>query len=66
MKFGNVESKNLKVENLRKCTCKSKPMLIPTGVCYSVVCPKINCKTMTAPYETEQEALNAWNNKILM
>ena len=66
MKIGNVESKNLKAENLRKCTCNSKPMLFPELGAYSVMCSNNTCKTMTAPYETAQDAFNAWENKILM
>ena len=65
MKIGNIETKNLKVEKLRKCTCKSKPILIPNEEgWYSMSCP--NCEITTATYETDQEAFNAWENKILM
>ncbi len=64
MKFGNIESKTIKEDNLRNCTCKTKPSLFPEDGAYMVNCPK--CGTTTAPYETIQEAFSAWENKILM
>ena len=66
MKFGNVESKYVREKNLRKCSCKSTPYLFPEDGAYTVMCSDPNCGTMTAPYETMQEAFNAWENKILM
>ena len=66
MKFGNVESKNLKAENLRNCTCKAKPMLFPEDGAYSVMCSNTKCGTTTAPYESMEEAFSAWENKILL
>ena len=65
MKIGNIESKSINEDKLRKCSCKTAPQLIPNEEgCYSVSCS--NCGTTTATYETDQDAFNAWENKILM
>ena len=64
MKIGNIETKSLSIEKLRKCVCKTTSYLIPSEGSYAVRCPR--CETMTAFYETEQDAFNAWENKILL
>ena len=64
LKFGNVEKTFVGVEELNKCSCKTKPVLITDEGVYLVSCPK--CNTKTAEYETMAEATLAWQNKILL
>lgn len=64
MKFGNIETKILNKGDIRKCACKTTSIIYPEDNLYSVKCP--SCGITTAFYETDQEAFNAWENKILL